>query len=245
MNCVTVGRKKIQVQGQKTIDDFLEKIEAIFKQIRWAINEVEEKLKQNPEYEEATVAAKNINDDKVTKLTDEFNSLFEETWKSLMENEMHLHESIIETNSTFELVIQDMMNEFMEQCKTQFVQLREVENNFIDALIEAVQSFVTLKAATGHEDEIPEELREGLINRDIIHNHAAGMRDMHMQKIDGREDQLITRGKKWVQELCDELQQNETNRNRNKVMEINYFLDTQSGKLEDITSKSELNISIL
>lgn len=142
---------------------------------------------------------------KIAQLTDEFNQLHDQTWKFLMENEMHLHESVIESNMTFEHVIQDMMNEFMEQCKTQFVQLREVESNFVDALTEAVQSFVTTMAATGRENEIPEELCASLIDRDVIYNLASGMREMHVQKIDGREDMLITRGKEWVQKLCDQM----------------------------------------
>lgn len=143
--------------------------------------------------------------EKFSLLTEEFTKLHDQTWKSLMENEMHLHESVIESNTIFEHVIQDMMNEFVEQCKSQFVQLREVESNFVDAIIEAVQSFVTTLASTGKEDEIPEELRTSLIDRDIINDLASGMREMHMQKMDGREDLLVGRGKKWVQALCDQM----------------------------------------
>lgn len=122
-----------------------------------------------------------------------------------MDNEMNLHESVIESNTTFTHVIQDMMNEFVEQCKTQFVQLREIENNFIDALIESVQSFVTTMGSTGREDDLPEELRNSLIDRDVIYEFASGMREMHMQKIDGREDMLVVRSGKFVQQLCDKL----------------------------------------
>lgn len=134
-----------------------------------------------------------------------FNELHDEIWKSLMEDEMHLHESVNDSNSIFSNVILDMVNEFMEQCKSQFVQLREVEGNFVDALTEAVQSFVTSLASTGRENEIPEVLRASLIERDIVYDMASGMREMHMQKIDGREDLLVGRGKEWVQELCDQM----------------------------------------
>lgn len=93
----------------------------------------------------------------------------------------------------------------MEQCKSQFVQLREVESNFVDALIEAVQSFVTTLASTGRENDIPEELRKSLIDRDVVTEFASEMREMHMQKVDGREDLLVGRGKKWVEELCEQM----------------------------------------
>ena len=142
---------------------------------------------------------------KIAELTEEFTKLHDDTWKSLMENEMHLHESVVESNNIFEHVIDHMMNEFTEQCKSQFVQLREVESNFIDALVETVQSFVTTLASTGKENEIPEELRASLIDRDVVNDFSSGMREMHMQRIDGREDLLVGRGKKWVEELCDKM----------------------------------------
>lgn len=144
-------------------------------------------------------------DKKIAELMNEFREEFDAAWKLLMENEMHLHESINEANSTFEHVIQDMMNEFMEKSKTEFVELRDIESNFIDALTEAVQSFVTLKAALGREEEIPEELKESLIERDIILDYAAGMRELQTQKIDGREDMLVNRGRKWVKDLCEKM----------------------------------------
>jgi uncharacterized protein YdiU (UPF0061 family) len=177
----------------------LERFEENYKQIENAFAVSKEKYKKGIPSDEEIVA------DQVTTLIDEFHELFDATWKCLMENEMHLHESVNEANSTFEHVIQDMMNEFMEKCKTQFVQLREIEGNFIDALTEAVQSFVTFKAAMGTENEIPEELRESLVERDIILDYASGMREAHISKIDGREDLLINRGKMWVEELCDKL----------------------------------------
>lgn len=187
--------------SHRIINEFLEQCEDIFEQTRVTSAQFyEQKITEMEDSER-----KEIVDKQITMLLDEFRDLFDATWKSLMENEMHLHESVNEANSTFEHVIQDMMNEFIEKCKTEFVELREIESNFIDALTEAVQSFVTLKAATGKEDEIPDELKESLVERDIILDYAAGMREMHTQKIDGREDMLINRGKKWVKDLCEKM----------------------------------------
>lgn len=57
-----------------------------------------------------------------------------------------------------------MMNKFIEKSQAQFVQLRDSENNFIDALIDAVQIFVTIHAACGEEDKIPLKLKEVFLN---------------------------------------------------------------------------------
>lgn len=184
------------------INKFLEHCEGIFERTREASKSF---------YEQQIMGTTEENgggmkiDEKIAELMNEFREEFDAAWKLLMENEMHLHEAVNEANSTFEHVIQDMMNEFMEKSKTEFVELREIESNFIDALTEAVQSFVTLKAALGREEEIPEELKESLIERDIILDYAAGMRELQTQKIDGREDTLVNRGRNWVKDLCEKM----------------------------------------
>lgn len=180
----------------------MERCEGIFERTREASEAFyEQQLKGGTEDGEKIDAM----DKRIADLMSEFREEFDAAWKLLMENEMHLHESINDANSNFEHVIQDMMNEFMEKSKTEFVELREIESNFIDALTETVQSFVTLKAAIGREEEIPEELKESLIERDIILDYAAGMRELQTQKIDGREDTLVNRGRKWVKDLCEKM----------------------------------------
>lgn len=198
---------EIQSHGQKTINQFIDLSEEKFTQTIEIVDRFKKQLSEKSEENEEIETLTKETDEKIIEVTEEFNIMYDETWKSLMENEMHLHESVIEANTNFEHVIQDMMNDFVEQCKMQFVQLREVENNFIDALIEAVQGFVTIKAASGNEDEIPEELKESLVDRDIVFNYSSGMRDMQMQKIDTKEDILISRGREWVQDLCIKMQE--------------------------------------
>jgi hypothetical protein len=187
------------------VNDFLEQSENIFSTLRkvfddfFASQETETEATAEEENEEAKM------NERVKELGEEFHQLFDVTWKQLMENEMHMHECVVEAISTFENIIRDIMNAFIEKCKAQFVQLRELEANFIDGLTEAVQSFVTEKASFGVEHEIPSELRESLLEREIVYNYAAGMREMHLSKIDGREDTLILRGRKWVADLCEKL----------------------------------------
>uniref|UniRef100_A0A182JCY1 Dynein axonemal assembly factor 1 homolog n=1 Tax=Anopheles atroparvus TaxID=41427 RepID=A0A182JCY1_ANOAO len=173
-----------------------------------------------------------------------FNSLFEDTWHTLMGIEMQLFERTEEGNSTFENTIKEMTNEFIELAQAQFVLLREAEINFSDALVDTVQQFVTFKAAAGQADKLPDVLKESLDDKDVISSMAAGMRDQHMQLIDAREDKLITRSRNWVKELCDDLQNSEIIRNRAKVLEITYFLDQHRqsfmNALDEVANKLEV-----
>lgn len=100
--------------------------------------------------------------DELELAKDEFNSIFEDSWHTLMSIEMQLFERTEEGNSNFENTIKEMTNEFIELVQAQFVMLREAELNFSDALIGIVQQFVTFKAATGYAGDIPEALQEVL-----------------------------------------------------------------------------------
>lgn len=98
--------------------------------------------------------------DELELAKDEFNSVFEDSWHTLMNIEMQLFERTEEGNSNFENTIKEMTNEFIEQAQAQFVLLREAETSFSEALIGVVQQFVTFKAASGHAHEIPRALQE-------------------------------------------------------------------------------------
>lgn len=108
--------------------------------------------------------------DELDLAKDEFNSIFEDSWHTLMSIEMQLFERTEEGNSNFENTIKEMTNEFIELSQAQFVLMREAEINFSDALVGIVQQFVTFKAASGHAKDIPTGLQEVMtIGPFIIH----------------------------------------------------------------------------
>ncbi|XP_061513164.1 dynein regulatory complex subunit 3 [Anopheles gambiae] len=238
--CIRDERKKAQLQGQIIIKNFLESYKSLYKLAKDIVGALKGRDLNSKAYNAET-----------EKLLDElnlcksgFNSLFEDTWHTLMGFEMQLFERTEEGNSTFENTIKEMTNEFIEMAQGQFVLLREAEINFSDALVDTVQQFVTFKAASGQADQLPDALKESLDDKDVISNMAAGMRDQHMQQIDAREDKLITRSRNWVKELCDDLQNSEIKRNRAKVLEITYFLDQHRqsfmSALDEVANKLEV-----
>ncbi|XP_050085619.1 dynein regulatory complex subunit 3-like [Anopheles aquasalis] len=238
--CISDERKIAQVQGQRYINGFLNTYNSLFEQAKNIVASLKTKDLTSKTYNAET--EKLLDDLNLCKSG--FNSLFEDTWHTLMGIEMQLFERTEEGNTTFENTIKEMTNQFIELAQAQFVLLREAEIHFSDSLVDTVQQFVTFRAAAGQADKLPEALKQSLEDKDVISNMAAGMRDQHMQLIDEREDKLITRSRNWVKELCDELQNFETNRNRKKVLEITYFLDQHRqkfiGALEAVASKLEV-----
>ncbi|XP_062706990.1 dynein regulatory complex subunit 3-like [Aedes albopictus] len=225
--CIEMERKKAQNIGQDIINRFLEVYNRVCPKVKQIVTELSRNSPLQTDSPLSSPSAHSIQPflDELDLAKDEFNSIFEDSWHTLMSIEMQLFERTEEGNSNFENTIKEMTNEFIELSQAQFVLMREAEINFSDALVGIVQQFVTFKAASGHAKDIPTGLQESLDDKDVINNLAAGMRDHHMQVIDAREDKLISRSRNWVRELCDGLQQSEIKRNRAKVLEITYFLD--------------------
>lgn len=171
-NAVDEAKVETQVFGQKIVDDFLQKSSDIFKR------------------------AKEVNKEEISK---EFNDFVDKTWTCLMESEIQLFERIEEANANFGIVIQEMMNEFIEKAQAFFVQLRDAEYSFCDSIQEAVTRFISMRMVlTTSESNVPDELKECMEDKDAIINLVAGMRDFHTQVIDSREDKLSQRAKGWV-----------------------------------------------
>lgn len=78
----------------------------------------------------------------VDKLRNDFTTLLDETWYTLVDFEMDLHERIDEANVAFEHTIQDMLYEFVENAQLYFVEVTEAEAEFSDRLHELISNFL-------------------------------------------------------------------------------------------------------
>lgn len=85
---------------------------------------------------------------KINELTGDFETLIDETWYSLMDLEMTLHERIDESNATFAHTIQDMLYEFVENAQLYFVEITEAESEFSDRLHELVTNYLSKQSSS-------------------------------------------------------------------------------------------------
>lgn len=86
--------------------------------------------------------------------------MIDKTWHTAMESEAQLYESIEDANTQFGHSITEMLNEFIEQAQGLFVQMRDAEGNFSDAIYETVSRYIQEQAAVGNRYAIPDELQE-------------------------------------------------------------------------------------
>lgn len=177
-------------------------------------------------------------------LLQEFKQMLDTTWTILMFDEVQLFERVSDAISQFRHVVNSMVNDFIEKAQALFVQLRDCETTYSDGLAEAVATYITMMATTGQTHLIPTELEECAEDKDAINNLVAGSKDFHSQVIDAREDSLVSRARRWAENLVDNLNESEVERNRTKVNEITYFTDYMQEDFQNISDivKKEFEI---
>ncbi|KAI5934717.1 Dynein regulatory complex subunit 3 [Manis javanica] len=113
-------------------------------------------------------------------------------------------------------------------------QCRDLENHHHEKLLEI--SINTLeKIVKGElEEDLPDGLRALFVNKDTIVNAVGASHDIHLLKIDNREDELVTRINSWCTNLVDKIHKDEITRNRKRVKEINQYIDHMQSELDNM-----------
>ncbi|XP_060219585.1 dynein regulatory complex subunit 3 [Meriones unguiculatus] len=167
------------------------------------------------------------------KLT-ECNECITELFNTLMTLEMQLVEQLEETINLFERNITDLVGLFIENVQSLLAQCRDLENHHHEKLLEI--SINTLeKILKGELDEdLPDDVRALFVDKDTIVNAVGASHDIHLLKIDNREDDLISGINSWCSHLVDTIHKDEITRNRKRVKEINQYIDHMQGELDNL-----------
>ncbi|XP_015442114.2 dynein regulatory complex subunit 3 [Pteropus alecto] len=166
----------------------------------------------------------------------EYSEDITELYNGLMTLEMQLVEQLEETINLFERNIIDLVGFFIENVQSLMAQCRDLETHHHEKLLEI--SINTLeKIVKGELDEdLPEDVRALFVDKDTIVNAVGASHDIHLLKIDNREDELVTRINSWCTHLVDKIHKDEIIRNRKRVKEINQYIDHMQNELDNLDS---------
>uniref|UniRef100_G1PB89 Dynein regulatory complex subunit 3 n=1 Tax=Myotis lucifugus TaxID=59463 RepID=G1PB89_MYOLU len=157
----------------------------------------------------------------------------------LMTLEMQLVEQLEETINMFERNIVDMVGLFVENVQSlccTMAQCRDLENHHHEKLLEIAINTLE-KVVKGELDEdLPEDVRALFVDKDTIVNAVGTSHDIHLLKIDNREDELVTRVNSWCTHLVGKIHKDEIMRNRKRVKEINQYIDHMQNELDNLDS---------
>ncbi|XP_045766707.1 dynein regulatory complex subunit 3-like isoform X1 [Maniola jurtina] len=160
-----------------------------------------------------------------------FNDVIFDLWKKLMSIEMTLYEQCEESRVQFAVNMTEMITKLLEVSRNAFGAWREHEGMWSMRQFEALSKLLGNKVMLG---DAPPELFEVMMDRDLMMNLVAQSSDNHMRFIDAREDLLMTRANNWRDELVQGANDNEIKRNRDRILEIYYFIDNQREEWADM-----------
>uniref|UniRef100_A0A0D9R7P4 Dynein regulatory complex subunit 3 n=1 Tax=Chlorocebus sabaeus TaxID=60711 RepID=A0A0D9R7P4_CHLSB len=157
-----------------------------------------------------------------------------ELFNELMMLEMQLVEQLEETINMFERNIVDMVGLFIENVQSLMAQCRDLENHHHEKLLEISISTLEKTVKGNLDEDLPDDLRALFVDKDTIVNAVGASHDIHLLKIDNREDELVTRINSWCTRLVDKIHKDEIMRNRKRVKEINQYVDHMQSELDNL-----------
>ncbi|XP_025832524.1 dynein regulatory complex subunit 3-like [Agrilus planipennis] len=221
-NTVKTAKGEGQRQSIKMMEDFLEKKNEVFEIVKNLGKQLEEKIIDQDEYNEA-----------LQEISDSFNNDLHQIWKSSMKFEVTIFGQMEEVNQLFDISLTDLLNNFVEGAQAVFSELRSLQANYNENITEIMTRMVGPKGPNPDAD-IPPEAEHLFVDKDTLGNALGGTHDIHMQTIDAREDLLIGRARSWLSNIVDNLYENEIKTNRMKILEIKHFLEVQTSEFEEL-----------
>ncbi|PNI17239.1 DRC3 isoform 13 [Pan troglodytes] len=109
-------------------------------------------------------------------------------------------------------------------------ELRNIEKMILECSADISELFDALMTL---EMQLVEQL-ELFVDKDTIVNAVGASHDIHLLKIDNREDELVTRINSWCTRLIDKIHKDEIMRNRKRVKEINQYIDHMQSELDNL-----------
>uniref|UniRef100_A0A8C4WE29 Dynein regulatory complex subunit 3 n=1 Tax=Gopherus evgoodei TaxID=1825980 RepID=A0A8C4WE29_9SAUR len=129
----------------------------------------------------------------------------------------------------FERNIADQVSTFIENC-------RDLENHHHEKLLEIAITTLEKIVKSEFDEEMPDDVRLLFVDKDTIVNAVNASHDIHLLKIDNREDDIITKANSWSSSV----HKNELSRNRNRVREINQYIDHLQEELDNMESLEQM-----
>ncbi|KAJ1096673.1 hypothetical protein NDU88_001806 [Pleurodeles waltl] len=117
---------------------------------------------------------------------------------------------------------------------------RELENVHHEKLLE--MAITTLEKVTRgeYDEELPDDLRVLLVDKDTVVNAVGASHDIHLLKIDNREDELVNKVNTWASNLIKKVHDDEWARNRNRITEIDLYIDHVREDLDNLDLHEQL-----
>ncbi|KAJ3037779.1 Dynein regulatory complex subunit 3 [Rhizophlyctis rosea] len=240
-------------------EEYRAKFEVIVGELKhFVLKRTQEKKDEFEMFERCTKEAKGVMDDECVRELDRFQHLKKQLLRQislsrtpdetddhlrtlkhssqqlsdfLLSSEMQLVEQFEDVVKEFERNYTELSGGINEYGQNSFARLRELENEhherFGEVVLGAYERF-----SKGDVEEVEEELRELMADKDALVNAINGSHDFRLGKFDQQEDALVSGVTKDLESVVQKTHDAEVQRNRDRVCEIVAFLDKVAAEVE-------------
>ncbi|KAK2533658.1 Lrrc48 [Columba guinea] len=113
-------------------------------------------------------------------------------------------------------------------------QCRDLENRHHEKLLEICITTLEKSVKNELEEDLPDEVRMLLVDKNTIVNAANVSHGVRLRKIDMRESDIFTNTYRWQASVTEKAFQNEVDRNREHVKEILQYIDSLQEELHNM-----------
>ncbi|XP_077305649.1 dynein regulatory complex subunit 3 [Lithobates pipiens] len=159
---------------------------------------------------------------------------------SLLMLELQLVDQLEEIIKEYERNISELVSTFLETVQSLMAQIRDLENHHHEKLLELSISMLERVLKGEMDEDMTDELRALFVDKDTIVNAVSASHDIHLLKIDNREDELVTNINNWATNLMQKVHREELQRNRKRVAEINMYIDHLRDELDNLDGHEQI-----
>ncbi|XP_018414092.1 PREDICTED: dynein regulatory complex subunit 3 [Nanorana parkeri] len=154
---------------------------------------------------------------------------------SLLTLELQLVDQLEEIIKEYERNISELVSTFLETVQGLMAQIRDLENHHHEKLLEFSINMLERVLKGEMDEEMSDEVRALFVDKDTIINAVSASHDIHLLKIDNREDELVSvRILQWCAFMFEQVHREEQQRNRKRVAEINMYIDYLRDELDNL-----------
>ncbi|XP_031462613.1 dynein regulatory complex subunit 3 isoform X4 [Phasianus colchicus] len=113
------------------------------------------------------------------------------------------------------------------------LECRDLENRHHEKLLEISISALEKSLKNELDEELPDDVREFLVDKNTIVNMVNKSHDIHLLKISMRECDILLNMYRWEASVKEKALQNEIDRNRNRIKEIFQYIDDLQEQLDN------------
>ena len=214
---IEAAQDETQAKGVKTIEAFCKEKEAIFNKL----------FDLQIDFEEREEEITDLQREEVEKIREAFRQKAKSVWNVVMSQEMTLVSQTEQVLNLFEQSLYGLIDSFLSEVRSLFQHGRNIDIRYFKSISEI-----------GEKMERDNYEQSGLnkfdTKSDALLSLTAKCHDGHQDLLLQEEQKLHDSVHEWASEYLDTFRQKEQERNRTRVLELNFFLDTMRREVEEI-----------